>query len=165
VRAVGALRVVRRRQPEEHDDGVDGARNLDRLGEQSRVLTTLDLEARREADSVAEQLGRRVERGVDARRHDLRAALALEQRRPRELADQADGSRGRVERQDPAVVLQQHRGLERDALREAMVRVEVDGRVAASASLVRSISVSTRSTATSSTASSSSPARTASTST
>ena len=74
-------------------------------------------------DSRAEEL----ERGDDAARVDQRAAGALEPRHPGEVAQDGDGEAGGVaERQQAAVVLEQHAACRCDLLGERVVRVHVD---------------------------------------
>ena len=91
VRAVEALRLVARRQPEERDHDIGVGRHshglIGKLGR--RRLVRLDGEARREddLDPVRHAGAQLVEGDVDPGRVDLRAAGALVARRARELAD------------------------------------------------------------------------------
>ena len=126
---VVALRLVRRRQPEHADDDVGVARQRHRLAEQGVVVRrVLDAVAGAERHTVlAEQRRQLVEQHVDTRRVDLRAAGTLEARRPRELTDHRHRALGR-ERQQIALVLEQHDRRRGRAPRERVMSVEVGRR-------------------------------------
>ena len=91
-------------------------------------LSLLDAVAGREGDLAAADGTHLVERIVELRRVDLRASGALVARRAGELADDRDRTGcERVERQQPAVVLQQHGAVSGDLAGEGVVRLRVVG--------------------------------------
>ena len=120
---VDALGLVRLRQADADDRHARAARRLLRLAQQRRI--------RRAVLAVAGRVGgvrQLVVEGLDARRLDLGAAGALEPRLAREGPDQRHAAGVLRQRQQRAVVLEQHDAGRGGAAGEAVVGVEV-GRV------------------------------------
>ena len=131
MRPVEALRLGAGRQAQEdqHVIGVPGGGH-GLLGQLVIPLGASDAEAGAEADgdALAEGGPELVESNVDPGRVHLGTARALIARRPGELPDHRHrAARRRTERQDVAVVLQQHRRLRGRPPRQGVMGVEVHG--------------------------------------
>ena len=126
--AVVALRLVGGGQPQEQQDHLGVRCQRDRLGHERGVrILRVDDEGGREDDlAVGQRRGQRVERGVEPGRVHLRRPGALVPRCPGELADHGDPTAARGQRQQVAVVLQQHRGRGRGLPGQRVVGVDVE---------------------------------------